>query len=185
MESAFGWLGEVISAILNFIPRFVIVKKTHEGVAFVRGKHVRKISPGMLFYWPFWTEVMLYPVVRQSVNLPNQTLTTLDGYSITTSAVIIYRVSDIIKTLAEQWDASETISDLSMGALREVVCETEFDDLLKNWKEVDKKIKEQLQSVLEDYGIDIMDARLTDFANTKVVTLVGGGQDGYVEDNEE
>lgn len=184
MESAFGWLGEIFNWFGNLIPRWVIVKKTHEGVAFVRGKHVRRVTPGMLFYWPFWTECMLYPTVRQSVNLPSQTLTTADGFSITISAVIIYRVGDIVKALAEQWDLAETINDLSMAAVRETVCETDFEELQSDWKNVDKMLKEQLQSTLLEYGVDIMDARITDFSETKVVTLIGGGQQAYIEEGE-
>lgn len=185
MESALGWIGELIHWITNLIPRWAIVNKTHKGVAFVRGKHVREINPGMLFYWPFWTELLLYPVVRQSLNLPSQTLTTQDGYPVTISAVIIYKIDDIKVALAEQWDLSETIQDLSMAAVRETVSDTEFDSLMDNWRDVDTMLKEQINSTLKEYGVDIMDARITDFAQTKVVTLIGGGGEGYVEEEEE
>lgn len=185
MEAAFGWLGEIFAWFGNLIPRWVIVTKTHEGVAFVRGKHVEAVRPGMFFYWPFWTEVMLYPTVRQSVNLPSQTLTTKDECAITVGAVIIYKVSDIEIALAEQWDLSETITDLSMAAVRNVICSSTFDELQENWSDVDENLKKELHNTLKDYGIGILDARLTDFAKTKVVTLIGGGQGGYYEEEEE
>lgn len=185
MESAFGWLGEIFAWFGNLIPRWIIVTRTHRGVAFVRGKHVREMNPGMFFYWPFWTECMLYPVVRQSVNLPNQTLTTYDFKSITISAVIIYKVDNITQALAEQWDLAETIKDLSMSAVRKVTCEATFNELQSEWEHVDSNLKKELQETLKDYGIGILDARLTDFAKTKVVTLIGGGQNGYYEEEEE
>jgi regulator of protease activity HflC (stomatin/prohibitin superfamily) len=184
MESIFGWIGQVVEWVGSLIPRWYIVNSTHEGVAFIRGKKIKRIKAGMFFYWPIWTEIMTYPVVRQSVNLPNQTLSTIDDYTVSISAVIIYTVSDIRKALAEQWDLNETISDLSMSAVKQVVCASHYEDLIINWSEIDDNLKERLSQIMVEYGINILEARVTDLAQTKCITIVNGGQVGYIPEEE-
>jgi len=43
-----NWLGEIIQAALRVIPRFAIIRATHSGVAFVRGKKAHVAKPGLL-----------------------------------------------------------------------------------------------------------------------------------------
>lgn len=169
METAFGWLGRIMEFIGAFFPRLVIVKSTHGGVAFVRGRNPRLIRPGLIFYWPLWTEVILYPIVRQSLNLPSQTVTTKDGKTITISTVIVYEVADILKALTVQWDLNETLRDISMAAVREYAQGASFAEL--RGKET-LALRDTIKKRVTPYGIRTLNAWVTDLAQTKVITLV-------------
>lgn len=184
MESALGWLGDIIRAIGRIIPRMLVVQRTHGGVAFVRGKHVREIKPGLFWWWPLWTKCILYPVVRQSLNLPSQSLTTQDSLSVTISGVVIYRVMDVVAALTRQWDLNETIRDLSMVAIREVVGSRPFDSINQKRREIDWELKEKLQDSLAAYGVEVLQIALTDFAKAKVISLVGGSDMSYIDDED-
>lgn len=174
MGSIFSWLSDLMKYIGNLIPRFTIVKYTHGGVAFIRGKNIKAIKPGVFFYWPFWTEIMTYPVKRQSLNLPSQTLTTEDNLAVTVSAIVIYEVSDIVIALAEQWDLNETIRDLSLAAIKDVICESSWAIAHSNRKKLDRDLTKNLRQSLSDYGIKVLNVSLTDFAKTNVYTIVNG-----------
>lgn len=184
MDTAFGWLGQIMEFVGSLFPRLVIVTSTHGGVCFVRGKHPREIKPGLVWYWPIWTEVMTYPVVRQSLNLPSQTLTTSDKRAVSISVVIIFRISNVLDALTLQWDLSETTNDIAMAAVREFVFSRTFDEMLETGKRADKRLKRLIADPLSVYGVEVMDAWITDLAATKVITLVRPDQSGGLEADE-
>jgi len=175
MEAAFSWLGELFGLLLDFIPRWLIVKQTHGGVAFVRGKNAQLVEPGMRFFWPFWTEIILYPVVRQTMNLPQQTLTTLDGESIQINSIVVYKVDDVLKMLTLQFDIEETIRDLSLASIKTEITSRTFDEITNEQNKIDCDLTESLNEELAYYGVDIVKVALTDFAKTRVYTLSGMG----------
>ncbi len=185
MEGAFGWLGSLMEWFGAFFPRLDIIKKTHGGVAFVRGKNVKEVKPGLVLWWPLWTELMTYPVVRQSLNLPSQTLTTKDGKSVTVGAVVVYTVEDIITALTKQWDLAETVQDLSMAAVCDFITSSDFAWINQNRAVVKQQLTEQVVGELGEYGIAVRGAWLTDFAQAKVISIAGGSTYVPVEEEEE
>ena len=46
MESAFAWLNQLMEAFYRLFPRIIVVRATHGGVKWVRGKHVKPIATG-------------------------------------------------------------------------------------------------------------------------------------------
>lgn len=172
MDAAFSWLSDLIRFFGKLIPKFEIIKSTHQGVAFVRGKTIKKINPGIFIYWPFWTEIMTYPVVRQSINLPSQNLTTKDDLAVSASAICIYKVHNIIAALAEQWDLNETIRDLAMAAVRDSVCSLTFKEISEHRKNIDDTLTKKCKDILDPYGVAILSASLTDFTKTTVYSVI-------------
>ena len=170
-----NWLGDLVQAALRFVPRIMIVRSTHRGVAFVRGKNVRVINPGLYIYWPLITECIVCVVVRQSIDLPTQILTTKDGLSVVVSGVVIYAISDIEVALTEQWDHDETIRVLSQAAIRNVVCSQDCAYLNQNRTQVENRLKTALSRELSPYGVSIIDSKLTDLARANVLALAGNG----------
>lgn len=184
MEAAFGWLGDIIAWIGDLFPRFTVVRKTHGGVAFVRGKHVKQVKPGLVWWWPFWTELELYPLVRQSLNLASQTLTTKDGKSVTVGAVVVYTVEDPLTALTVQWDLAETVEDLSAAAVCDFVTDNDFEWINTNRTVCKRRLSKAVADVLAEYGVAVQGAWLTDFAQAKVISMVGS-QAAYLEEDHE
>ncbi len=185
MGAAFGWIGELIDWIADLIPRFEIVRKTHQGVAFVRGKHVKHIGPGLVWWWPFWTELEIYPVVRQTLNLEAQKLTTKDDKTVVAGAIIVYTIHDIVKAMTEQWDLPDTIDDLSSAAVCDFVTSNDFAWINTNRAVVKRHLTQVVAEALDEYGVTVVAARLTDFAQAKVIALVGEGAAVLENDGEE
>jgi regulator of protease activity HflC (stomatin/prohibitin superfamily) len=173
MEAVFGWLGSVMRWLGSFLPRMEVVNTTHAGVKFHRGKHVRAIGPGITWWWPLLDETMTYPVVRQSVDLPSQTLTTSDGKPVTVGAVVVYTVEDVLTALTKQWDLAETIQDLSMAAVCDFVTANDFEWINSNRVIAKRHLTKRVSEVLEEYGVTAQGAWLTDFAQTRVISVIG------------
>ena len=121
METAFAWLGEIMNWVGKWFPRLLIVRSTHAGVRFRHGKRPEALLPGLRVYWPLVTEVDVIPTARQTHNLPTQALTTSDGKKVVVSGVVVYRIKDIVATMARNWDVSDTLNDISMVAITKII----------------------------------------------------------------
>jgi regulator of protease activity HflC (stomatin/prohibitin superfamily) len=172
MEAAFGWLGQFIEYLASFIPRWKVIKATDAGVSFVRGKNVKEIRPGLYWHWPIWTEYIIIPVVRQTLDLPDQTLTTADEVPITVSSVIVYEVTDVVKALTVQWDLEDTIHDICQVAVRRYTVGRTFEEIRTG---DERELKDEVRKSLARYGVAIREASIVNIAKTKVLTVVGGG----------
>lgn len=176
MGAALGWIGELVQWFSQFFPRLTWVPPTHGAITFTRGKKVRVYGPGLAgrwwwpMWWPFWTEMHTYPVVRQTHDMASQTLTTVDGETITVAGVIVYRIDDLEKALTSQWDLEDTIRDISTLAMAEFVTGTSFHDVQH---EDGRALKTAIQGPLAQYGIGVEKAGIADFARTKHITIEG------------
>lgn len=173
MDIALGWIGDVARWLLALIPRLLIVEATHAGVAFVWGKKIKPLPPGLHFYWPVTTKVLIAPIKRQTANLDTQYLVTDDGRPVGVAGILVYEVSDIVKLLTECWDYEETIRDMAMAAIKDVVVSHALDELLEQSSELEEELEETLRPELEHFGINVIRLTLSDLAPAKVLAHWG------------
>lgn len=204
METAFGWLGKVFDFLINLVPLLNVVKPTHAGIAFVRGNNIKVLETGNGLWfpnfkifawprpkqwftrdywvnrtglhvtWPFWTEVITYPIVQQTVNLPPQTLVTKDRKSVVMSSIIIYEITDIEKILVHTYEPETVIRDVAMAAIKRVVIRQELDTLLNQADKVDQKLTEVVRnSLAKKYGVKVIRVMFTDLTPTRSFRLWG------------
>ncbi len=159
--------------VINLIPQPLIVRKTHKGVRFVWGKNVKKIEPGFYFYWPFTTEIELYPVVRQTSRLPTQCLMDAEDHPVVVGAVLVYEIDDIIKALSEVMDIDETIEDISLATIKGFIVDKSLKGLSKRYMEIDKELTKSLRIKLKPYGVKVLNVYLSDCSGTKVIKHYG------------
>lgn len=173
---AFSWINDFLRWLIHFVPRLGICRATHGGVKFVRGKHIKEIQPGLYFWWPVTTEIEIIPVARQSANLAHQVLTTSDGITVMVSAVIIVKITNVIKALGQSWSVDETIDELGNTAVVKAVSSRTFASLRKEVAgEVPKELTRRLQQLLRPYGVKVVEGRLSDLAKAQVIRTVGNG----------
>lgn len=187
MESAFGWLGHIIEWFGNFIPRVKIVRATHGGIKFRHGKKAIEIKPGICIYWPIVTEVDIFPVARQTHNLPSQVLTTRDGRKVVFDGILVYHVHDLVAAYgAKNWDVSDTINDITMCAVTSVIKSHDFSYLLEHLTdEITKKLTQEARKKLKRYGIRVHLVGVTSFATAIVIKNIGGGGSTVLTHNAE
>ena len=197
MESAFGWLGEIFSTLLNFIPQIIIVRATHAGVKFKAGRTVKVLNPdngifmpywallfgwipylwfrrtGVHFYWPVVTECEVVPVKRQTTKLVQQYLCTADEKTLGVGGILVFEVSDIEKLLTECYDYEETIRDLALTSIKSVITSHRLDTLLQQSEEVDKELTKTLRSELRPFGVKTIKATLSDLIPCKMIGMWG------------
>lgn len=72
MTNALSFLNDLAQWLGRWVPRLVLIQRTHRGVLFGPGGSAREISPGLMVYWPITHLLLEVPVTTQSVQLNSQ-----------------------------------------------------------------------------------------------------------------
>ena len=174
IEQAFGWVGDLVRWVAQFVPRWVILDTTEGAVKFVRGSNPVALGPGIHWYWPMMTTFQSYPTARQADNLRAQTIVTEDDKVIAVGGMLVYEVADIEKLLAHTHNASTTVTDIALTAVHDVCCQLSWDALKTEQRKgtLDTKLKNTAQKALVEYGVKVIKLMLTDLAPCRVLKLM-------------
>lgn len=198
MDAALGWLGDIIRALIRFIPQIILVRSTHAGIKFKYGCNVVPIShenglllptikwrgtlpyisfihTGLHIYWPLVTEYEVVPIKRQTTNLQVQYLLTSDLKTIGVSGILVYEIRDVVKLLTECFDYEDTIRDLTLAAVKEVVIQYSLEYIQESGKEMDIELTKTLREQLRAFGVKTIRVTLSDFSQCRMLGLWGVG----------
>jgi membrane protease subunit HflK len=153
---------------MDMLP-FVIIEQWNSAVQLRYGKFIKVLYPGIHFKIPFFDSVIECPVITQSVNLPSQTLTTLDNESIVLKSIIRYKVSNIRTYLLGVMHANDVLIDTTQGMIRDVVELTTWDDLVDVNETITNKVKEYVVR----WGIEVEAVTITDLGIVKSFRIFG------------
>lgn len=161
------WLGQLI-------PKIIIVRATHGGVKFVRGKRIKCLNPGMHVYWPITTEVEIIATARQTMNLATQVLVTKDQYSVAAGAVVVYRIDQVESALSDNWDVEDTIIDIAQAAIVKTITSMPLGELIcEITNRVENELSKEVRKKLKPFGVAVERCALTDFSQCFVLKTLG------------
>ena len=142
--------------------------KTAESAAIQRfGKLVAVKQKGLGWRWP-WPIETVTKVNTQNVNSSDyrSRVLTADINLVELHFAVQYRFSDPVKVLFRVRDPAATLKEVSESAIREIVGQSELDDVLvgATRPEVTRRSKELIQRTLDFYntGITVTSVNLTD-----------------------
>jgi regulator of protease activity HflC (stomatin/prohibitin superfamily) len=142
---------------------YVIIEEWNAGVHLRYGKWIKTLYAGIHFKIPFFDNVIECPVITQSVNLPSQTLTTLDEQSIVLKSIIRYKVSNVRTYLLGVMHANDVLIDTTQGIIRDVVEMTHW----KNLVDVNTQITNEVKEYVVRWGIEVEAVTITDLGLVK------------------
>jgi regulator of protease activity HflC (stomatin/prohibitin superfamily) len=172
--AALSWLSDIFDTLLRLFPHLKIVKVTQGGVKMRRGSEVVVLTPGLWWYWPLITTVDVVTTVRDTVDLNGQTFTTKDGKSVLASGMVMYAVSDVHKLLTTAPDYTNTICDVAMNVIHDVLIQYEWAQLREGITNgtLGKELKKETQRELRSFGIEVISLGLKDLAPVRVFKIV-------------
>jgi membrane protease subunit HflK len=153
---------------MDMLP-FVIIEQWNGAVQLRFGKYIKVLYPGIHFKMPFFDSIIETPVITQSVNLPSQTLTTLDEQSIVLKSIIRYKVSNIRTYLLGVMHANDVLIDTTQGIIRDVVEMTTWPGLV----DVNSQITNEVKEYVVRWGIEIEAVTITDLGLVKSFRIFG------------
>ena len=148
---------------------YVIIEEWNAGVHLRFGKWIKTLYGGIHFKIPFFDSIIECPVITQSVNLPSQTLTTLDEQSIVLKAIIRYKVNNVRTYLLGVMHANDVLIDTTQGIIRDVVEMTKWDNLI----DVNTQITNEVKEYVVRWGIEVEAVTITDLGLVKSFRIFG------------
>jgi len=162
---------EILWDILGYFQIITFLDEWEEGIVLQAGKYRRTVTAGWWLHCPLGIdEIHVMNVKPDAMELDEQVLTTADDYSIIIKVVLMWSIFDIKKCTLDVEDAADTLQQIAVGYVHDLVEETEWDDI--RIKAFRTALKLSIQKQARKFGITVSQVKLQDLALTKVFRLI-------------
>jgi len=158
-----GTLAIVVIAMILSGSLF-IVKQWEKAAVLRLGKIIKTVEPGLNFRIPFIDTVTKVDMRTQTVDLKGQSAITKDNISLGVDAVVFMTIEDPEKIITQIVDYRDAVSKYAQTAIRNIIGQYDLDDLLESREEIAIKLKEEIDKLAKDWGIDVTRAGLQDIS---------------------
>ncbi len=177
VSTVFEWLANFIEILFIWVPRRFQIKTTHGAVKFVKDKAVA-LGPGCHWYWPWTSTYIEIATAEQTHNLPTQAIEIQGSKKpLAVSGVIVYSITDVLASLSKSYEVGDTINDVGLSALMEVIGAKKKAELLQerqNGKLV-RSLTVMTRRRLKRYGVYVERCSLSDFTSCMPILNMGEG----------
>jgi len=159
------WYGLILVIVAVFlIPTFYIVPQW-ERVALIRFGKIEQITEtGLHMRIPIVDSLQRVDIRTQTIDLMGQSAITRDNISVIIDAVVFMKIEDPKKLILQIQDYRMSVNKYAQTAIRNIIGTYDLDTLLENREEVAVKLKEEIDLLVKDWGIDITRAGLQDIS---------------------
>jgi len=172
-----AWLNHLITNFAELFKWFYILQPWEQALRVRCGKRIQLHGGGLHFKVPYIDYIFKQNTRLRISDVPAQTITTLDGRTITLSGALQYRVADITPLFMKLHMAENTIAQECQGILTEYIAWNEFK--VCDPKSVMQHVQTKLN--LELYGLDDVRFILKDFAVVKTYRFITGDMDTWTD----
>lgn len=145
----------VIFAIIILAAAIRIVNEYERGVVFRLGRYVGVRGPGLIFLIPFIERMVKVDLRVVTMDVPRQECITRDTVTVKVDAVVYFRVvrpEDAILNV-EQYIRATSL--LAQTTLRNVVGQSELEDLLAHRDKINERLQSLIDEGTEPWGIKV------------------------------
>lgn len=140
-----------------------IVTQYERGVVFRLGKVREQIKePGLRLIIPIIDQMRKVSLRIVTLPVESQQIITKDNVSISVSAVAYYQVQDPVKSIVEIENVTSAIYQIAQTTVRNIVGQSNLDDVLSDTATINEKIKGILEVSTEKWGVFVSTVELKD-----------------------
>ena len=157
-------LGAILVVLATFVlPAFYVVPQW-EKAAIVRFGSIEKImGTGLHLRIPLIDSIMRVDIRTQTVDLMGQQAIR-DNISVIIDAVVFMQIEDPEKLILNIQEYRVAVSKYAQTAIRNIIGTYNLDALLSSREEVAGRLKDEIDLLVKDWGIDITRAGLQDIS---------------------
>lgn len=166
-----------MEALLAFIWRFIlelwpwtIIDKWELGLRVRLGKHLTPLHPGVRISLPFIDTILTESAALKTVNLTDQTMSTIDGVNASVSGVTWYYIIDLEQLSLRVDDHEESMSNLAMTALGSKLAVLEFAEC--DLPTLERVAQKKIRRKAKHWGIYVDRFELTDLCDSQVYRVM-------------
>jgi regulator of protease activity HflC (stomatin/prohibitin superfamily) len=145
----------VIFAIIILAAAIRIVNEYERGVVFRLGRFVGVRGPGLIFLIPFIERMVKVDLRVVTMDVPSQECITMDTVTVKVDAVVYFRVMKPEDAVLNVEQYIRATSLLSQTTLRNVVGQSELEDLLAHRDKINDKLQALIDEGTEPWGIKV------------------------------
>jgi len=148
----------VAVAIVAFIILSAAIRVVNEyerGVIFRLGRYVGIRGPGLILLIPFVERMVKVDLRVVTMDVPSQECITLDTVTVKVDAVVYFRVMRPEDAVLNVEQFIRATSLLSQTTLRNVVGQSELEDLLAHRDKVNEKLQALIDEGTEPWGVKV------------------------------
>jgi regulator of protease activity HflC (stomatin/prohibitin superfamily) len=159
---------DLISQVLNlplliivlFVVAFLssaikIVQEYERGVIFRLGRLIGAKGPGLFLIIPIIDSLVKVDLRVVTLDVPSQEVITRDNVTVKVNAVVFFRVVDPSAAIVQVEDFQRATWNISQTTLRNVVGQSELDDLLANREEINQNLQQIIDEATEPWGVKV------------------------------
>jgi regulator of protease activity HflC (stomatin/prohibitin superfamily) len=143
-------------AVLILIPMAVkIVAEYERGVIFRLGRLVGAKGPGLFLIIPFADRMVKVDLRVITMDVPSQEVITKDNVTVRVNAVVFLRVVDPESAVVKVLDHIRATSQISQTTLRNVLGQSELDDLLSQREKLNETLQRIIDEQTDPWGVKV------------------------------
>lgn len=146
----------IVIACAIFIPAGVkIVREYERGVIFRLGRLVGAKGPGLFIIIPFVDKMVKIDLRVITMDVPHQEVITKDNVTVRVNAVVYFRVVDPESAVVKVLDHIRATSQISQTTLRNVLGQTELDELLTKRERLNQMLQKIIDEHTDPWGVKV------------------------------
>lgn len=149
---------------LNPYVRSFRIEAFDQGILFVNGVMAKTLATGAYYFWKNNDIVTIIKTdLRQmTVDIGGQEVLTKDKAQLRINFTVQYRVTDLVKALADNKDFDKQLYTQMQMALREIVGKLTFDELMENKDQISAQVMQNAVEKARQLGVQLIDFGVKD-----------------------
>ncbi len=157
------WIGIVIFLVIVLLPMAIkIVQEYERGVIFRLGRLVGARGPGFFMILPFFDRMVKVDLRTVTMDVPPQDVISKDNVTVKVNAVVYFRVVDPEASVVKVLDHIRATSLISQTTLRNVLGQSELDELLGQREALNQKLQKIIDEQTEPWGVKVSIVEIKD-----------------------
>lgn len=149
-------IGIIVLAVITLLSTAIrIVQEYERGVIFRLGRLVGAKGPGFFFIIPFVDRMVKVDLRVIPIDVPPQDVITKDNVTVKVDAVVYFRVVDPEAAVVKVIDYIRAASLVSQTTLRNVLGQSELDELLSQREKLNQMLQKIIDEQTEPWGVKV------------------------------
>jgi len=139
-----------------------IVQEYERGVIFRLGRLTGAKGPGLFLIIPFIDRMVKVDLRVVTLDVPPQDVITKDNVTVKVNAVVYFRVVDPQSSVVKVLDHIRATSQISQTTLRNVLGQSELDELLASREKLNMKLQQIIDEHTDPWGVKVSTVEIKD-----------------------
>jgi regulator of protease activity HflC (stomatin/prohibitin superfamily) len=151
----YAWFFMALVLIALIATAIKVVQEYERGVIFRLGRLIGAKGPGLFFIIPIVDRMVKVDLRVVTLDVPSQEAITRDNVTVKVNAVVFFRVIDPSAAVVQVEDFKRATWNIAQTTLRNVLGQSELDDLLSNREEINQRLQHIIDDSTEPWGVKV------------------------------